>query len=529
VEPPGRRSHHSAACDCGPKPTRKGDSQRKASDDLERRLSDLTAELNRAKAALEAETVARRQFDLANARLAAIVESSPDAILSETLSGIVTSWNKAAERIFGYTAAEMRGRSTAVLIPSDRTDELESLMERAKRGKAVKSFETQRLRKDGDRIEVSLTLLPSLDEAGNLAGFSAIFREITDQKCLEKVLRESENRLKAIMDNSPAMIVFKDTQGRYLDFNRRFAEAYKLSLEKTVGKTDAEVFPPNQAAAFRANDMKVLKAGVPIVLDEVAVHADGPHTRIIATFPLYDMEGNTNALGSIVTDITEWRRLESEVLRISDREQQRIAQDLHDGLGQHLTGIVHLAAVLQGHLAGRFLPEATDAARIVKLLDDAVAQTRTLARGLHPVQIGNSGLMSSLEQLAAMVRDLFKIDCRFECAQPVLVPDNIIATHLYRIVQEAINNAIKHGRAGQIRIQLVDASEQIILTVQNNGVALPTRRSAKEGIGLRIMQYRAEMMGGSLVIDSETRRGTTVTCTVDRRVALSEFTPSYEG
>src|SRR6266536_2548934 len=208
VKPPGRRSHHPSACDCGTKPTRKGDSQRKASDDLERRLGDLTAELDRAKAALEAETVARQQFDLANARLAAIVESSPDAILSETLSGIVTSWNKAAERIFGYTATEIRGRSTSVLIPSDRTDELESLVDRAKRGKAVKSFETECLRKDGRRIEVSLTLLPILDETGNLAGISAIFRETSEQKCLEKVLRESENRLKAIMDNSPAMIVF---------------------------------------------------------------------------------------------------------------------------------------------------------------------------------------------------------------------------------------------------------------------------------------------------------------------------------
>ncbi len=529
VKPPGRRTHHPSACNRSSKLLRNEESQRKTYDDLERSLREVTAELTRALADLESGTVARQQSDLERARLAAIVESSPDAILSQTLSGIVTCWNKGAERLFGYAAAAIVGRSSSLLMPADRAHELESLMERVKCGKAVESFGTELLRKDKGRIDVLLTLIPTPDNAGKVTGASAIIRDITDRKCLQKALRESEARLQAIMDNIPAMIFFKDTQGRYLNFNRHFGETFQLSLEQTVGKTDAEIFPPNQAAAFRANDLEVLKVGVPIVFDEVAVHADGPHMRIVATFPLYDMDGNTNAIGGIVTDITEWRRLESEVLRISDREQQRIAQDLHDGLGQHLTGIVHLAAVLQGHLAGRFLPEATDAARIVKLLDDAVAQTRTLARGLHPVQMGTSGLMSSLEQLAVMVRDLFKIDCRFEHPKPVLVPENIMATHLYRIAQEAINNAIKHGRASQIRIQLVEASEQIILTVQNNGVALPIKTSAKEGIGLRIMQYRAEIMGGSLVIDSETRRGTTVTCTVDKRVALFEFNPSYEG
>jgi len=215
-----------------------------------------------------------------------------------------------------------------------------------------------------------------------------------------------------------------------------------------------------------------------------------------------------------VTDITERRRLEAEVLQISEREQRRIAQDLHDGLGQHLTGVVHLAAVLQARLAERSLPEAADAARIVKLLDDSVAQTRTLARGLHPVQLEAHGLMSALEQLAAIVRDMFKIDCRLECSRPVLMPDNGMATHLYRIAQEAINNAIKHGRASQIRIGLVDSSKRITLTVRNNGIAMPDKRSSKEGIGLRIMQHRATIIGGSLVIVSDARRGTTVVCMV---------------
>jgi len=295
-----------------------------------------------------------------------------------------------------------------------------------------------------------------------------------------------------------------------------------------VGKTDAEIFPPKQAAAYRANDLQVLEAGVPMVFDEFAIHDDGLPS-IVIKFPLFDGDGNIYAIAGIVTDVTERRRLEAEVLQISEREQRRIAQDLHDGLGQHLTGIVHLAAVLQAKLAERALPEAADAARIVKLLDHAVTQTRSLARGLLPVQLEAGGLMSALEQLAAMVRDLFKIDCCFECPQPVSMPENVMATHLYRIAQEAINNAIKHGRASQIKIELVNALETITLKVHNNGLVFSKTRSFKDGIGLRIMRYRAEMIGGSLTFHSDAKRGTMVVCAIHQRAALLEPSSSYEG
>src|SRR5262249_26018931 len=230
-----------------------------------------------------------------------------------------------------------------------------------------------------------------------------------------------------------------------------------------------------------------------MVFDEFANPNNGSHTSFVIKLPLFDGEGNIYAIAGIVTDLTERRRLEEEVLRISEREQRRIAQDLHDGLGQNLTGIIHLATALQSKLDERALPEAEDAARVVKLLDQAVIQTRTLARGLLPVPLEADGLMSALERLAAMVRDLFKIDGCFECPQPVSIPDNVVATHLYRIAQEAVNNAIKHGRASQIKIELTDASGLITLTVRNNGLMISQTRSINDGIGLRIMRYRAKM------------------------------------
>ena len=474
----------------------------------------------KAKSAQRVEARAGWESDLGPARLAALDESSAGVILSQNLNGIVLSWNKGAERMLGHAAREMVGRSISLLIPTDRRDELEQTLNRIKHGKAVEAFDTVRVRKDGRQIDVSLALSPIRGAGGRVKGAVAIMRDITDRKRLEKALIESEARFQAILDHSPAMIFLKDPQGRYLQINRQFAEVFQLTLKQIAGKTDAEIFPPNQAAAIRANDLKVIQAAVPMVFDEVVVQSDGLHTTMVTRFPLYDTDGKFYAIAGIATDFTERRRLEAEVLRISEREQQRIAQDLHDGLGQHLTGIVHLGAVLQAKLAERSLPEASDAARIVNLLDEAVAQTRTLARGLHPVQLEATGLMSSLEQLAALVSDLFKTNCRFECPLPVSMPDNVMATHLYRIAQEATNNAIKHGRASQIKIDLAESSDIIALTIQNNGVVISKRRTVKEGLGLRIMQYRAELIGGSLVIDSDDRCGTTVICTVPKHGAL---------
>jgi PAS domain S-box-containing protein len=340
-------------------------------------------------------------------------------------------------------------------------------------------------------------------------------RDITDRKLTEQALRESEARLQAIMDNSPAMIFLKETQGRYLHFNRQFANAFQLQLEDSVGRTDADLFPPRQAAAFRSNDLTVIEAGAPMIFDEVAVRDDGPHTSIVTKSPLFDADGKIYALVGIVTDITERKRLEEEVLRISEREHRRIAQDLHDGLGQQLAGISCLSNILMKNLTDKESPEAATATRISKLLDSAVAQTRGLARGLHPVEPEPTGLMSALEELAASITELFHVACEFECLRPVRITDNIMATHLYRIAQEAVTNALKHGHAAKIKIGLSATPERIILAIADDGVGFRRSAGKKTGLGLRIMSYRAGMIGGTLVVRKKRKRGTEVTCALE--------------
>jgi signal transduction histidine kinase len=181
-----------------------------------------------------------------------------------------------------------------------------------------------------------------------------------------------------------------------------------------------------------------------------------------------------------------------------------------------LSGTVHLANVLQLELAEEALPEAAEALRITELLNRAVAETRSLARGLYPVRPEANGLMVALEELASRTRELFKVSCRLLCRKPVLLSDAAVATHVYRIAQEAVNNALKHGQAKRIEITLTANCQRILLTVRDDGVGLSGGTPNPKGMGIRIMQYRAGMIGGSFAIENGSNRGVSVVCRVDR-------------
>jgi PAS domain S-box-containing protein len=331
--------------------------------------------------------------ELARARLAAIVESSSDAILSTTLDGVILSWNHGAERLFGYSSREVAGRSVSMLVPLDRVGEWEQVRHHVESGDAAESFETIRLRKDGSGIEVSMTLSPITDEAGRVAGYSAIMRDISERK-----------------------------------------------------------------------------------------------------------------------------RMAAEILRVSEREQRRVAEDLHDGVGQQLAGLSCLSDALKKDLAKHDSPETAAAARICVLQESLVTQVRGLARGLHPVALESEGLMSALNGLAARVTELFKTTCTFQCQLPVPIEDNSIAIHLYRIAQEAISNAIRHGRAQRIEIGLSATRHHVILSVRDDGLGIVDNEASRKGMGLRIMNYRAGMIGASIVVQRRAGRGTEMVCTVPRTV-----------
>jgi signal transduction histidine kinase len=207
----------------------------------------------------------------------------------------------------------------------------------------------------------------------------------------------------------------------------------------------------------------------------------------------------------------EARQLEQKILDISDAERRRIGQDLHDGLGQHLTGVAFLSKALQQRLAAKSLPETADAIKIVGLVSESIGQSRALAKGLSPVGLEDGGLAGALSQLAASTSDVFGIRCNSQCEDGVELTNLAVATHLYRIAQEAVNNAIRHGKATQIEIVLEFTDHRLRLSILDNGSGM-TPKIDGSGMGLQIMGFRAKMMNGKLDVQRQLSGGTVVTC-----------------
>jgi PAS domain S-box-containing protein len=214
----------------------------------------------------------------------------------------------------------------------------------------------------------------------------------------------------------------------------------------------------------------------------------------------------------IRAEIAERRALERQLLEVAAAEQRRIGQDLHDGVGQELTGLSLMAQSLLEILPDRSRAEAKIAAKIADVLQRAVRRVRILSRGLIPVEVDAEGLMAALGELAGRTSELHAVDCRFECPEPAFVEDNNTATHLYQIAQEAVTNALKHGHVKQICIGLHSDEDALTLSVRDDGVGLPEAARDTGGLGLKIMRYRAGLINAAFEIGPADGGGTLVKC-----------------
>jgi PAS domain S-box-containing protein len=338
--------------------------------------------------------------------------------------------------------------------------------------------------------------------------------DITDLKRTEEALQEERNVLSAILHTVGALVVVLDPEGRVIRFNRACEQTSGYSLAEVSGKKIWDLFMvPEEVDRFKTDFQELCCDRLPRDYESYMVTQAGVR-RLIAwsTTVLPGKSGAPTYIIATGIDITERKNLEKNILEVSGREQRRIGQDLHDGLGQHLTGIAFMTKVQEQKLTEKSLPEAGDAAKIVKLVNEAIYKTRELARGLLPVVSDARGLMSALQQWAGEVEDFFGISCRFECPAPVLIHDDTVATHLYYVAREAVNNAIKHGHASQILIRLSADLQQGALTIVDNGSGIEDISANNAGMGRHLMNYRSRVIGGSLEIQPAAPGGTVVTC-----------------
>jgi PAS domain S-box-containing protein len=338
--------------------------------------------------------------------------------------------------------------------------------------------------------------------------------DITELKQIEEELQQERNVASAILHTVGSLVVVLDPQGRIVRFNRACEQVTGYSFAEVEGKYLWDLcVVPEEAERFKliVEQLRVENSAKDYETSWVA--RDGSRRLIAWSGTILPGENESPAyIIATGIDITERKRLEKAILEISAAEQRRIGQDLHDGLGQHLTGIAFMSKVQEQKLAEKGLAEATEATRIVGLVNEAINKTRQLAHGLLPVASDAHGLMSALKRWAAEVEDLFHISCRLSVMNPVLIHDANVSTHLYRIAQEAVNNAIRHGQAKNIEISLSANKGYGTLRIENDGSSLPQNATNRSGMGMQIMNYRARMIGGSLKVETGGNFGVTITC-----------------
>jgi PAS domain S-box-containing protein len=333
----------------------------------------------------------------------------------------------------------------------------------------------------------------------------------------ELPLLNMEAKYRALLEQIPGVVFMA-----YLD--RGIGEAYvSPQIETSLGFSQAEWLEdpvrwysrihPDDKMRWSVEAAEMFVSGKPLRSAYRVIARDGKVLWFQCEAKMIRRaDGTPWFIHGVGFDITERKSLEEAILEISAREQQRIAHDLHDGLGQHLTGIAFMSKVLQEKLSDQSLPEAAEAAKIVKMVNEAIDNTRQLAHGLHPVTAEPQGLMAALKKWATEIEVLFHIRCSFDCERPVLIHDVNVATHLYRIAQEAVNNAIRHGKPSAIAIGLAGRNNAGTLTIRDDGSGLSKSPGTPPGIGLSIMDYRADIIGGSLRVQPNEDRGVSVTC-----------------
>jgi PAS domain S-box-containing protein len=329
----------------------------------------------------------------------------------------------------------------------------------------------------------------------------------------ESAVRDGEERLRAILETAVEGIITIDERGTIESFNPASEKIFGYRAAEAIGKNVKVLMAAphhGQHDGYLKNYRHTGHAKIiGIGRETIARKKNGtlfPMDLSVSEVKLSDRRIFTG----FIRDITERKRLEKEILEISEREQRRIGQDLHDGLCQQLAGIEMLSQVLAKKLAAKSKDGSARATEIAKAVREAISQTRLLARGLSPVTLESEGLMSALKELALNTEKMFHVRCNFDCPVVVKFNDPAAATHLFRIAQEAVSNAIKHGRAKIISIQLHESPGHLHLQVSDNGAGFPKNFSRSSGMGLGIMQSRIAMVGGTVSIERQPTGGTRV-------------------
>lgn len=346
-----------------------------------------------------------------------------------------------------------------------------------------------------------------------------ILGESIARRRTEQELRKKEARASAVLNNTVEGIITIDTGGVIQSFNRAAEQIFGYDSEEVLGENVSMLMPDPYREEHDDYIERYLETGEPRIIgigrEVKGLRKDGSEFPMQLSVSEVKVE-DEHLFTGLVRDITERRRLEREIISISEEERQRIGQDLHDGLGQTLSAIALFADTIADDLEREGSDRAEEVDRIASLIREADQEARQLARGLVPVDTGGEGLPAALERLAEHLDEIHEAQIHYQLHgfAGEALSDAAAANHLYRIAQEAATNALRHGDAERIELTLSGSDQYVRLQIRDDGRGFDPKSVHAEGLGLRTMEYRARLMGAELSINSVREKGTTVTCTL---------------
>ena len=470
-------------------------------------------------------------------KLSQAVEQSSATVVITNTDGAIEYVNPSFERTTGYSREEAIGQNPRILKSGETPPEEYVQMWATITSGSSWTGEFHNRRRDGSLYWEAATIAPIRDKAGTTTHFLAVKDDITDRKEAEIALRDSEARLRAILDNSPAVIYLKDLEGRYLFINRKYAELFHIPTERMVGRTDFDIFPDAIAEAFQANDRQVMETEEPIHVEEVAPLDDGPHDYLSVKFPLYDSEGTLSGTCGISTDISDLKRTQAELERSNEELEQFAYVSSHD-LKEPLRMVTSYLQILERQYgekldanANELIDYAVDGARRMnQLITDLLqfSQVKTRGQEFEAIPVTRS-LDDALKNLAVTIEN--------EGAEIIVKADNPIVLgdphQLTQLFQNLIGNALKYRNTEEpprIQVAANRGGLEWRFSVSDNGIGIEEKYFERiftifqrlhgrgeysgTGIGLAICKRIVERHGGRIWVESTPGAGTTFSFTL---------------
>ena len=492
----------------------------------------------------------------------------PVAVYSIDTSGRIDTFNRRAAELWGrepalgdtdqrFCGSFKMFRPDGSFVPHEQCPMAEVLS-----GKITAAHDAEVLieRPDGSRVIVLVNIRPLKNDRGEVTGAINCFYDITARKRAEEALRESEEHVRAIINRSNAGIANCDLNGRFLFANRKFREMLGYTDSELAAESIFAITHPEDVDITKSRFEEMVQRRQPVEIEKRYIRKDRSLIWVnVSHTPVLDTAGKPVSAVAVAIDVTQRKKaeaalqrskqlleklvqqrtkalraanielqreinrrkgLEGDILEISDREQQRLGQELHDGLCQHLTAVAFMARSVALRLRNHRVIEVNDIEKIAQLVNDAATDTRNFSRALHRVDIDSAGFITALEDLVD--REIWKTPCRLEIKPSFHIDDDVAASHLYRIAREAVINANKHARAREIVVALARSRKGIVLSVTDNGVGFKNEPKLKEGLGFHIMNHRAGAIGGRLEIECPKKGGTRVACYLPDKALQSQ-------